>query len=211
MIQSYPKKKILIIDDHEIFRAGLRMIFSHGLDPEPEIVDLPTIEDALNFIRNGFTPDLIITDLLLPGISGLDGLQLIKKASPNSIVVLMTALVDRQIEHEAIRRKANAFMDKTMKPADLISNIKRWLYGENFEQPSISYTNLSSNKKLTDRQIEVLNYLVHGKSNKVIARILNVSENTIRVHVSAILDQLGCSSRQEAAELAKRHGLISSI
>jgi two-component system nitrate/nitrite response regulator NarL len=203
-------KTIIVIDDHEIFRAGLRMICNQGIQPQPEIYDYSNIEDALISIRKGLVPHLILTDLLLPGISGLDGLQIINKACPSSILVLMTALSDRQLEFEALNRKAHAFMDKTISPVDLIDNIKKWLNMAPEDQGFNENKQLSIPVKLTDRQIEVLNLLSQGKSNKLIARHLNLSENTIRVHVSAILEQMKCTSRQEAAEKAKRQGFIFS-
>ncbi len=199
---------LLIIDDHSIFRAGLRLTLSEGIQPSPTIKEAGTIAEALDVLRGGFEPDLILTDLLMPGISGFDGIKMLKQACSKSKVILMTALADRQIEHESMLRQADGFINKTALPSELTNMVRNLIQtgqpADGHEKQVHSFKPM----RLTSRQIEVLNLLAHGDSNKVVARKLNLSENTIRVHVSAILEQLDCDSRYEAVERARSEGLL---
>jgi len=199
---------LLIIDDHAIFRAGLRLTLSEGVHPSPTIQEAGTIAQALDILRAGFQPDLILTDLLMPGISGFDGIKMLKQACSKSKVILMTALGDRQLEYESMLRQADGFINKTALPFELTNMVRKLMQtgyaADAQDNPTRSFRPMG----LTSRQIEVLNLLGHGDSNKVIARKLNLAENTVRVHVSAILEQLDCDSRYEAVERARNEGLL---
>lgn len=197
---------LLIIDDHAIFRIGLRMTLLQGIQPLPTIQEAGSITEALEFLRGGFQPDLILTDLLMPGISGFDGVKMLKHASSKSKVIMMTALADRQLELESTLYEVDGFINKTTLSSELIKIVLQVLQSNDTDNHNNK--NSINHIRLTSRQIEVLSFLAIGDSNKVIARKLNLSENTIRVHVSAILEQLDCHTRYEAVERARSKGLL---
>ncbi len=204
-------KHILIIDDHTLFRTGLKLILTQN-SPSTDISEAKTIKDAFSMASLGV--DIILLDIHLPGINGLDGIKLLKDKFPDVPIMILSASTDPDIPSEGKSLGAYGFLHKAAAADDIIDAINTVLRGEQC-WPSNAYFGegervRSLSGALTPRQIEVLIYLCEGKPNKLIARELNMSENTVRVHVSAILAALGAKNRSEAILIAQREGLSLS-
>lgn len=199
--------RLLLVDDHTLFRTGLRLI----VEAHPGvgvISEAGSIAEACA-LQAGDT-DLVLLDIQLPGMSGLDGLRLLRRACPVARIVLVSASMAPDAIHEARGRGADGFLPKSANAEDILNAITCALSGK----PCFPVNSGNSaiirgpdTPSLTTRQLEVLSLLCMGKPNKVIARDLGLSENTVRVHVAAIFSQLGVNSRSAALLTAQRMGL----
>ncbi|ABC24024.1 LuxR C-terminal-related transcriptional regulator [Rhodospirillum rubrum] len=221
--------KILIADDHELFRDGLRLVLS-SLDPALEVVEACTYDEALRLVStNGdgaeaFT--LILVDLVMPGLPWSEGLQALRLAAPETPVVVLSASEDRKLVRDAVRLGASGFIPKTSSSRVMISALKLVLSGGMYLPAALLDDEVivepvavqapaggaggptgPTASRLTPRQGEVLRLLGQGKSNKEIARVLDLSEGTVKLHVTAILKALGVNNRTGAVIAAQRLGL----
>ncbi len=204
---------ILLIDDHPLFLEGLRHVLQQ-LDDALSIQSCGSCEEALVLVEDDF--DLVLLDINLPGMSGLDGLQQIRHRMPATPLVVMSASEDRNKVLRAIELGAKGFIPKSSTPDVIINALQLVLSGGVYLPMAVLETVNSSQSKsgnadgqnLTPRQIEVLMLLAEGHSNKTIANRLAMAENTVRVHVSAILRYLGVNNRTEAGVAASRMGLL---
>jgi len=208
-----PRCRLLLIDDHTLFRTGLKLIFADHPFVE-DIFEAGSIMGAIE--RLGGTPiDLILLDIQLPGINGLDGAQLLKRAFPSARIIVLSGSIDTLDQQTLTALGLSGQLLKSEDPDRLIEAVLCCLAGHGDTTPKGSMADLhndataSTTTTLTTRQVEVLTYLCKGQSNKVIAGHLGLAENTVRVHVAAILDHLMVSSRTEAVIEAQRRGLIS--
>lgn len=211
---------LLLVDDHTLFRTGLRLI----VQDHPWvgcIAEAGSVAQACALELS--EADLILLDIQLPAMSGLDGLHLLRRACPQARIVLVSASVAPDAVHEARVRGADGFLPKSASAYDILQAISLALAGEpcfptsssSSSHPHYAPLPLSGDSAtpvpvLTTRQLEVLTLLCLGKPNKVIARDLDLSENTVRVHVSAIFSQLGVNSRSTALLMAQRLGLLQA-
>jgi DNA-binding NarL/FixJ family response regulator len=200
-----PPKRILIIEDHTLFRAGLRMALSaiEGI----EIDEVPSVEQAL---LTKTVPALVVQDIQLHGINGLDGIAHIQRKWPQAKVVFLSASNSPLDIRTALDKGAVAFLSKGDSSDTIVAVINQILLGEEdaYSLPAASHSALpAAIPKLTARQHEVLELLNQGLSNKLIARQLCLSEHTIRWHVQSLLSLLQVSSRSEAAFSARKLGL----
>lgn len=205
---------LLLVDDHTLFRTGLRLIVQ-------DHCDVGTIAEAGSIAQacalNVPMLALVLLDIQLPGMSGLDGLHLLRKSYPAARIVLVSASMAPDAVREAKLRGADGFLPKSASAEDILHAITLSLAGQPCFPPEglgIAARNSSAatptpTPTLTARQLDVLSLLSHGKPNKVIARDLGLSENTVRVHVAAIFSQLGVNSRSSALLQAQRLGLVS--
>ena len=210
---------VLIVDDAELFREALKAAFGQeGFD----VVGVAA--DAMKGIdmAREFEPDLVMLDLLMPGMSGLEVVGTIIKASPNSKVVLLTASESAEDLMAAIKAGASGYLTKDTPLPRLVSAMNDVLEGGAAVSPAMGgklFTSLrdllrhngvsaSRRPELTGREIEILSLVGEGKTSREIADELYISENTVRNHVRNILDKLGMKSRFEAVNWAHREGLI---
>lgn len=195
-------QKILLIDDHALFSSGLAMVLTAGLGNV-------TVHEAVSLDRamrlEAFDPVLVLLDVQLQGLSGLEGIASIKRKWPAAKIIMVSAFDLPDIVSEAVSRGALAFISKTETPGRMLQRIAALLVGGETLEPSAQTAGLP---KLTPRQSEVLDLLCQGLSNKMIGRRLDLSEHTVRGHVQAMLATLQVSSRSEAAFAARRLGLI---
>ena len=221
--------KVLLVDDHALFREGVALLLRR-LDARMEAIEAGSCEDALAQIRAFAAPDLALVDLGLPGIDGMDGLHLLRDAAPNMLLVVMSSDDDQDTILEAIRRGAVGFIPKsstsqTMNHA-LRVVIDRGIYlppsvslgSEHAGQPTgrralqadasggASLANPRS-LGLTPRQTDVLRLILLGKPAKVISRELDLSESTVKTHTSAVLRALNVTTRTQAVIAAARLGV----
>lgn len=193
--------RILLIDDHALLRAGAKTVLQQAFR-EAEIAEANSVSDALH-TQSDRTPSVIVLDVRLGGVSGVEGLVLLRRAWPETPVVMLSSYPDAKTIHEAMAGGAAAFVSKAEPSEQLLAAVRRAL-GE-----SVAPTVAEPKATLTARQLEVLELLSQGLSNKAIAARLHVSEFTVRGHVRVILSALDVSSRSEAAFVARLRGLIA--
>lgn len=192
-----PINHILLIDDHAMFRSGLRMLLCTE-NPDDQIYEAESIEQALAL--DIAAPDLVLLDIKLPGISGLEGIGPLKHQWSDAILVVLSALdVPESLDYGAV-----GFISKREEASCLLQMIHQAM-AHRANQPQGKISQLA---RLTPRQREVLELLSRGQSNKLIARNLTLSENTVRRHVQDILEYFKATSRSEAVAAARRLGLI---
>lgn len=214
--------KILIADDHELFRDGLRLVLSE-LGPDLQVIEASSYDQTLEIANREDGLDLVLLDLVMPGMPWNEGLGAVKRRLPKVPVVILSASEERRLVLEAVRLGAAGFIPKTTSSKVMLSALRLVMSGGVYLPPALidessvvggrgdaPHSDLSlESTPLTPRQREVLALLGQGKSNKEIARILNLSEGTVKLHVTAILKALNVSNRTGAVVAASRLGLTS--
>jgi two-component system, NarL family, response regulator LiaR len=207
--------RVLIADDHGVVRQGLRMFL--GADPELEIVG--EARDGAEAVRSALElrPDVVLMDLLMPVMDGISAIAAIRRLAPDIEVVALTSVLEDASVVEAIRAGAIGYLLKDTEARELSRAIKAAAAGQVQLSPQAAArlvkevrTPEQIREPLTERETDVLRLLAQGKSNKEIARASNITEQTVKTHVSHILDKLDVPSRTQAALYAIRTGLISS-
>ena len=202
---------ILLIDDHAMFRTGLRMVIDSDIH-DVDVFEAGAISEALHDVPT--IPDVILLDIHMPGLNGLEGIALIKRKWPDSNVLILSSQDDPETVSLVRSKGVSGFVSKANSASNIIEAINTALNRQNssVQKPdhvdNLSLSESIIQQHLTPRQFEVLDLLSRGMSNKLIARKMDLSENTVRVHVQAILAFLGVSSRTEAMVAARRLGLV---
>lgn len=200
--------RILLIDDHAMFRSGLRMVLNASL-PNAKVFEAGSLNEAMQSAPDRL--DVMLLDIKMPGLNGVEGMALLKRKWPLVPVLMLSSQDEPETVRLALARGAAGFISKAETADNIIALLKRILRGElaapvaqagsDGEIPGVI-------QHLTPRQCEVLDLLCQGMSNKLIARQLTLSENTVRGHVQAILEFLQVVSRSEAVFAARRRGLV---
>lgn len=188
--------RLLLVDDHALFRSGIAMVLSTGLT-NVQIIEAGALDEALALTE---APDLVLLDLQLPGLSGLDGMPLMRERWPDARLVVVSAAHPDDVLEAVKALGALAFISKAEKPAHMLELVGQLL--------GIGLPAAVEPPSLTPRQLEVLRLLHRGLPNKAIGKQLGLSENTVRGHVQALLSALEVSSRSEAAFRAQRLKLV---
>lgn len=206
--------KILIADDHSLFREGLRKLLES--DNTFEIVsEVGDGQGVINMARK-LKPDLILMDINMPGTNGLIATQVIKREFPNIKVIALTVFEGEEVL-ELVKAGVSAYMLKDVLGSDLIQTIHRVLAGEVVIHPRVtSYLvqeltrtdKKSDNLNLTRREMDVLEMLVKGNSNRDMAEAMFISEKTVKNHLTSIFRKLGVKDRTQAAVFAIRHKIV---
>lgn len=195
--------RLLLIEDHSLVRTGLRMVLQSVLRGAI-ILEAASIAEAVRC--SGGPPDVVLLDIDLPGLSGLEGLAVLRRQWPASPVIVVTAHDGEEACATALLRGAVAFLHKSESSERMRAVIEAVLLGETVTQ--VTAADAAARPSLTARQCEVLDQLRHGYSNKIIARKLSLSEHTVRGHVAGLLAALGATSRTEAIAIARSRGLV---
>ena len=209
-----PPIRVLIVDDHGVVREGLRAY----LELEPDIQVVGEARDGQDAVRRSqeLTPDVVLMDLVMPNMDGVDATLRIKQQQPQTHVIVLTSFLDDDRVVPAIKAGATSYLLKDVAAADLARAIRGARAGQAQLHPEVARRLMQqvttprkpeAGAQLTDREREVLKLLAEGRSNKEIARSLVVSERTVKGHVSNILGKLGLQDRTQAALYAVRHGL----
>ena len=203
-------KHIMIVDDHALFRTGMKMILTQ-VGEAAGITEASSIKEAFDFSESGV--DVILLDIHMPGLNGIDGIKPIRDKFSKVPIIILSASSELRDMQKAKELGASGFMNKAALAEEMVSSISQVLEGKTCFPDDVDSTEYNAktslSSALTPRQIEVLIYLCEGKSNKLIARELEMSENTVRVHVSAILSTLGAVNRSEAILIAQREGITT--
>ena len=205
--------RILLVDDHTVVRKGLRTFLSY--DPELEVVgEAADGAQALSLARE-LTPDVVVMDLLMPGMDGIAATAAIRRELPETEVLALTSVLEDASVVGAVRAGAIGYLLKDTQADALCQAIKAAAAGQVQLTPKAAarlmqaISTPESPEALTERETDVLRLLAKGQSNKQIARSLNNTEKTIKTHVSRILSKLGVQSRTQATLYAIRTGLVS--
>ncbi|MDB5929107.1 MAG: two component transcriptional regulator, LuxR family [Polaromonas sp.] len=208
-LPDLPGLSILLVDDHALFRSGMRLVLLAGL-PQVEVLEASSIEQAVR--AAAAPPALVLLDIQLQGVNGLEGLGLFRQRWPGVPVVMLSSAAEPETVRLALSRGAAAFVSKADTAEKIIQVIEQVLGGTlpdpNADMAHGMLAHDMPRPRLTPRQCEVLDLLCEGLSNKVIARRLELSEFTVRGHVQAVLGLLGVSSRSQVMLAARRSGLI---
>jgi DNA-binding NarL/FixJ family response regulator len=201
--------RILLIDDHALFRCGLRMVLAAGI-ADLETAEAASLDEAMHAPIED--PALVLLDIQLQGLNGLEGIALVKRKWPQALIVILSSDIAHKNVRLAMERGAAAFVSKA-EPADrilaVIDQLRRGLPVAAAPAGPAAAGDIDNARPLTPRQSEVLDLMCQGLSNKVIGRRLDLSENTVRGHVQAVLAALQVSSRSEAGFAARRRGLVA--
>lgn len=221
--------KILIADDHELFLKGLEIILK-DFDPKAELIKAKNYTELLDIIEKEKDFDLILTDLAMPGAIWLDALKKIHEKLPDTPIIILSAVFEKEIVQKTLDLGASGYIPKTSSNAVIISAVNLVLSGAVYipaellkETPNASLselkeaeilaenTNLKEKIKiLSPRQLDVLRLIANGKSNKQIAYELGLSEGTVKLHVTAILKILNVYNRTGAVAQATNLGLLKN-
>ncbi len=212
---------VLLIDDHALFRVGLE-----GLLERRGIKVVAAVGEPLGGVElvEAHSPDVVLLDLRMPDMSGIEVLRQFTREYPDLPVVMLTTSSDEADLAECLKSGARGYLLKDMEPDDLVVALQDIVGGKTVVAPGLTgaLANLVKHghqgerrepaapfNELTPREMEILCHLSEGQSNKVIARNLNISDGTVKLHVKAILRKLGVHSRVEAAVMAVEKGLCS--
>lgn len=225
--EALQKITVLIVDDHQIFRHGLRD--SMSLDEDIEVVgEASDGEMALQLART-LSPRVVLTDINLPGLNGLQLVQRIRKEVPGVRAVILTAYDDEEQLYHAIRSGAYAYFSKEVSPARIAEVVRQVSQGQYvvgdrvMNEEEIAPWLLRASERfafttgdelqeafvpLSPREMEIIRYITRGLSNKMIAHRLGISHQTVKNHMTSILRKLDVEDRTQAAIYAIRHGWV---
>ncbi len=208
---------ILIVDDHTIVRQGVRTLLD--MHPDLQVVaEAESAEAALPLVEE-LVPDVVLLDLVLPGINGVEATRQMKQISPRTQIVVLTSYAEDEYIFPALRAGALSYLLKDIRPRELAESIRKAARGESVLHSQIAARMIQEVREakrkvppafaeLTPRELEVLQLLADGKTNADIAAQLVLSEKTVRGYVSNILSKLHMEGRTQVAVFAWQQGLM---
>jgi len=220
---SGPAVRILVVDDHTLFRRGLTALLSR--DPRFDVIGDAADAGEAQRRAQELQPDLILLDNHLPGVNGVDALPALREAAPAARVLMLTVSEDEQDLATALRNGACGYLLKTMEGDALARAIMRAMRGESVVADEMTGKLVSAYRdaampvpvettppasplaQLSPRELEILRGIARGASNKSIGRELGIAETTVKIHVQHVLRKLDVASRVQAAVIATEHGL----
>jgi two-component system response regulator DevR len=213
--------KILLVDDHEVVRLGLKSLLSHY--PKFEVVaEAGTADDAIKLAER-YEPDVVVMDIRLPGKSGIEATREIVAARAETKVIMLTTFADDDLLYDAISAGASGYVLKQIDSSELVMALERIGRGESLLDPAVTQqvfkrmressrkTENEAFSALTQQEMKILVLLAQGKRNKEIAEQVFLSEKTVRNYVSSILSKLSLSTRSEAAAYAVKHRIENYV
>jgi DNA-binding NarL/FixJ family response regulator len=208
--------RILLADDHVMISAGFRKL----LEPQYEVVGSVENGRALLKTATELKPDVVIVDVGMPLLNGLDAARELRKQMPQVKVIFLTMNTDSDIAAEALRAGASAYLLKNSNPSELQQAVHDVVRGLSYVTPQIKKgmeetfirdpQAASRHRELTGRQREVLQMLAEGRSMKEIAYVLQITHRTVRFHKTRIMEELGITTTSELVKYAIKEGMISA-
>ena len=208
--------RVLIADDHPVVRQGLRS-FLETVDGIDVVGDAADGEEAVQ-LAGELAPDVVLMDLAMPNVDGIEATRRISESAPDVKVIALTSFATDDKVFPAIRAGAAGYLLKEAEPSEVAEAIFKVQRGEPILHPSVAErlmrevaaaTPRAHRTDLTARELEVLRLIAAGRSNREIARELEVAEKTVKTHVSNVLSKLGVADRTQAALYAVQHGLAN--
>jgi DNA-binding NarL/FixJ family response regulator len=216
-----PKYRIVLVDDHEVVRLGLKSLLDRN--PQFEVVgEAGSSREAIEVVSN-IQPDVVVMDVRLPGPSGIEACEEITRRFPSTKVIMLTSYAEDEMLFSAIRAGASGYVLKQIGGEDLIHALEAVSRGEALLDPAVTQRvfqevrravkeeEASAFAHLSQQEKHVLLLVSEGKTNREIAKALFLGEGTVRNYVSSILSKLGVSNRAEAAAYAVEHSLREYI
>ncbi len=216
-----PDINLLLVDDHQVVRTGLRML----LEGQPDMKIVGEADSGTQALEKAhlLSPDVVVMDITLPDISGIEATRRLKEALPKISVVALTIHEDEQYFFEMLQAGASGYVPKRAAPEDLIASIRAAFAGEIYIYPSLAKALVAdflgrssqgvekaSLDGLTDREQEVLSLLAEGMSNDEIGESLQISRHTVARHRENLMRKLELHSRSELVKYAIRKGIIAA-
>ena len=204
------KLTVLLVDDHALVRHGFRRILED--DAEIEVVGEASNGEEAVKLANAQKPAVIVMDCAMPGMNGLEATRKILEARPDAAILMLSMHSEDTLVRQALEAGARGYILKNAMDLDLANAIKRVAKGEKVLDPQVARpASLKGEREcgLTPRELEVLQRIVAGKSNKEIAAEMNLSANTVSVHRANIMDALGIHKTAELVVYAIRNGLVN--
>jgi len=215
------KQRIILVDDHEVVRLGLKALLERH--PHFEVVgEAASSREAIELVNN-IQPDVVVMDIRLPGTSGIEACEEITRRFPSTKVIMLTSYAEDEMLFSAIRAGASGYILKQIGGEDLIKALEAVGRGEALLDPAVTQRvfqevrravkeeEASAFAHLSQQEKHVLLLVSEGKTNREIAKALFLGEGTVRNYVSSILSKLGVSNRAEAAAYAVEHSLREYI
>ncbi|NLG09672.1 MAG: response regulator transcription factor [Deinococcales bacterium] len=204
--------RVLLVDDHTVVRRGLRLAFD--LEPDLEVVgEAANGQEAVERVAE-LAPDVVVMDLLMPVMNGVDATRAIRRDHPEVEVVALTSVLEDRLVIDVVEAGASGYLLKETRPDELFEAVRAAARGEVRLDPRAQQRLVREvrapevREALTERELEVLKLIAAGASNKAIAQQLGISEATVKSHVSNLLSKLGLKSRTQAALHAIREGWV---
>lgn len=205
--------KVLIVDDHAVVRQGLRMLLD---SPQPEIDVIGEAADgpmAVQLARQ-LRPDVILLDLLMPGMNGVETIHRLREAEIESRILVLSSSLEDQLIKQALQAGAQGYVLKASRAADLVTAIERVASGQTALDPAAAQVLMNHVRvsdpleTLTPREREVFDLIARSQTNAEVAQTLNISEATVRTHLMNIFDKLALRDRTQVMIYALKRGLI---
>ena len=204
--------RVLIVDDHAVVRQGLRVLLEN--QPQIEVVgEAPDGALAVEIARK-LQPDVILMDLLMPGMPGIEAIRRLQELNLPSKVLVLTSSLENHLVKQALQAGARGYVLKAIRSAELIQAIERTAQGGNVLDPAATQVLMQQVSKhdplelLTQREMEVFKGMARGLINPEIASELKISEATVRTHIASVLDKLALRDRTQVTVYALKRGLI---
>jgi two-component system nitrate/nitrite response regulator NarL len=210
--------RILLADDHTLFREAL-LEYIERAEPEAVILLARDVHDTMELLQSQPAPDIVLLDMRMPGMNGLQGLEKIRQAYPDIPVALLSGLAEKEDVERALALGAAGYFPKTLSGKALLAGIRQVIAGGQFV-PTDYNTNAimpsyradvpapaAGAVKLTVREKQVLNFVMRGDTNKDIAHALKLQIVTVKLHVRSLCRKLGAKNRTQAAMIAREKGL----
>lgn len=206
--------RVLIVDDHPLFRAGIRERLESGDGTIVVIGEAGDGKQARSMVA-ALRPDVVLMDISMPDVNGIEATRLLRGEYPDVAIVILSAYDDAQYVHAALSAGASGYLLKTVDAHELRDSVTRVALGETTLSPPVARRVMSwfahpeqDLPQLSDRELQVLELAAQGASNKSISKTLFLSTRTVEAHMRSIFDKLGVSSRTEAVIYALRHQWI---
>ncbi len=200
--------RVILVDDHPVVRFGLAAII--GLQPDMTVVAEAGSGEEACALCDRQAADVVLMDLRLPGLSGVEAIRAIRKAHPKLRFIVLTTYDGDEDIHRALEAGAQAYLLKGMSHNDLVNAIRKVHAGLKFIPASVSKSlaERPPHSELSARELEVLELIVKGRSNREIGEALGISEATVKWHVNIILSRLNVSDRTQATVAALQRGIV---
>lgn len=198
--------KILIVDDHPLFRAGFQTVLQQSA-LDADVLSVASLREAVNTLSKDGDIGLVLLDVHLRGEDGFNALRIIGERFPTTACMLISGDEQEGLATRAVAAGASGFIPKSFTADEMVAAIERVLAGEVFV-PITAHARTGNSSSLTLRQLEVINMLGRGFSNKEIARQLDVAERTVKAHMSAVFEALNVRNRTQAVLAAQQRGFL---